>query len=266
MAPWIREKLPSHQIYVELFGGSFAVGFQMPRPDGSNYRIVYNDLDRHIWNFFRTLRDQRDDLIRAVELTPYSREEFNRAIELIKSKNAEAREADPLEWARNYVIYNRQSIFGKETGNWCISRQGENISMTWNDLPPLLATMGEHLKTAFIECLDYREVMQKWDSKKSLMYLDPPYEDVEKDFYHVNKGEGFDHEAMRKALDGIEASWAVSYYDSERIRELYKGFKFYPLMVKKHMQIKDKKSSAVEVLIVKENEWAAQAGDDCYGE
>lgn len=266
MAGWIKDNLPPHDIYVEPFGGSFAVGMQMPRPDGSNYRIVYNDLDKHVWNFFRVLREQPEAIIKEVGLTPYSRHEFESAIKFIENEDAETREKNPLEWARNYIVYNRQSIFGKETGNWCISRQGENICMTWNDVPGLLETMSAHLKTAYIECLDYKEILTKWDSEQTLFYLDPPYENVEKDFYHVNKKNGFSHPKLREALDGVKGSWALSYYDSEHIRKLYEGFKFYSLSVKKHMQTKGrgKKSKEIEVLIVHENNWAKEAHPDCF--
>jgi DNA adenine methylase len=266
MASWIKEKLPPHSVYVEPFGGSFAVGMQMPRPDGSNYRMVYNDLDGHIWNFFRIIREQPEALMQALEVTPYGRKEFNEAVKFIKSKDIALWESNAVEWARNYIIYNRQSIFGKETGNWCISRQGENICMTWHDLPECLQTMAKHLKTVYVECLDYRKILQKWDSKQSLFYIDPPYEGVEKDFYPVNKTDGFSHEDLRKSLDEVEGSWAVSYYDSPEIRKLYQGFKFYELSVKKHMQTTTKKTTALEVLIVKESKWSVEAYPDCFEE
>lgn len=265
MSNWIKKKLPAHSVYCEPFGGSFAVGLCLPKPDGSNYRIVYNDLDRHVWNLFRVLRENSKDLIEQVELTPYSRAEFENAVAFIEGGSCE--KANPVEWARCYIVYNRQSFSGKETGDWCISRHGENISNTWSHLPPLMRAVAMHLKTAFVECLDYRELLPKWDSEQTTFYLDPPYLDVEKDFYHVNKEEGFSHTEMRKSLENLQGSWAVSYYDSEEIRDLYKGYKFHELKVKKHMQTKAKKDEATEVLIVRENEWASKrsAGEaDCF--
>ena len=37
---------------------------------------TYNDLDGEVVNFFRVLRDQPDELIRRIALTPFSREEL----------------------------------------------------------------------------------------------------------------------------------------------------------------------------------------------
>lgn len=266
MSKWIREHLPPHNIFVEPFGGSFAVGFAMPRPDKHRYRLVYNDLDKHIWNFFKMLREQPEELIRRTQLTPYSRHDFDLAIEFIEDPNKGFSKGDPIEWARQYLVYNRQSIFGKETGNWCISRSGENICMTWACLPPLMDDMASHLREAYIECLDYKEVIVKWDSEEAMFYCDPPYESVEKDFYQVNKDGGFSHKELREVLSKVEGSWAVSYYDSPMIRDLYKDCKFYDLAVKKHMQTGKKKDSAIEVLIVHHNKWSIERSDifsDC---
>tara|TARA_B100000614_G_scaffold262909_1_gene300984 strand:- start:476864 stop:477712 length:849 start_codon:yes stop_codon:yes gene_type:complete len=267
LAQWIRGLLPSHTIYVEPFGGSFAVGLALSQESNkSKYRKIYNDLDGHIVNFFRVLRDNPTELVDQVALTPYSREEFSNAVAYIEDPAEPWKDGDPVEWARNYLIYNRQSIFGKETGNWCISLHGENICMTWATLPPLIQKTATSLKDAYIECLDYRELLKKWDSPQACFYLDPPYEGVEKDFYHVNKKDGFDHVAMRDAVAELQGSWAISYYDGEVIRDLYKDLDctFHTRTVKKHMQTGGSKDSAIEVLIVHESEWADDRGDDCF--
>ncbi len=172
MSKWIRRHLPQHTVYCEPFGGSFAVGLSLPKPNGSSYRIVYNDLDRHICNLFRVLREQPAALAKQVDLTPYSRCEFEQAVEFIEHGNTD--DVEPLEWARRYVIYNRQSFSGKETGDWSISRNGENISHTWGSLPPLIVSVGSHLKTAFIECSDYRDLLPRWDSEQTVFYCFPP--------------------------------------------------------------------------------------------
>lgn len=253
---WIKKLLPKHTLYCEPFGGSFAVGFVMLKPN-ADYRLVYNDLDSHVWNFFRVLRDHKEKFIEKVHLTPYSREEFEKAVEYIESKRDFTKE-DPVEWARNYLIYNRQSMFGKEDGTWCVSRTGENICLSWAGLPPLIASCAKYLKSVYIENLDYRECINKWDCPEALFYLDPPYKDVEKDFYHVNKTEGFSHEALAEVAKNTEGSCAISYYDSEFIRNLYKksdGFEFYTKDVVKHMQTSEDKSTAKELLIVKRSSY-----------
>jgi len=254
---WIKDLLPKHKLYCEPFGGSFAVGFVLPKTDGK-YRLVYNDLDSHVWNLFRVLRDHKDAFIEKVELTPYSREEFEKAVEYIESKRDFLKE-DPVEWARNYLIYNRQSMFGKEDGTWCVSRTGENICLSWAGLPPFIDRCARFFKGVYIENLDYKECIKKWDCPEALFYIDPPYEHVEKMFYHVNMTDGFIHEDMAKYLDGIQGSVAISYYSSPNIKDLYpasKGYTIYKKSVVKHMQTLEEKDSVEELLIVKKSSYA----------
>lgn len=43
--------------------------------------MTYNDLDGEVVNFFRVLRDSQEELIRAIGLTPFAREELRIAAE-----------------------------------------------------------------------------------------------------------------------------------------------------------------------------------------
>lgn len=257
---WIKSNLPHHQIYCEPFGGSFAVGFIMPTPNLTSYRLVLNDSDKHVWNLFRVLRDYRQEFLEKIAASPYSREDFDRSVEYIRSKRDFEKE-NPVDWARMYIIYNRQSMMGKEDGTWAIARQGENFCLTWASIPSLIREVADFFKNVFVERMDYKECIAKWDSPETLFYLDPPYEGVEKDFYEVNKKDGFDHKGMADLLKTIKGSFAVSYYDSKYIRDLYpvsEGFVIHEKSVLKHMQTTKKKDSVTELLIVRENSWAKQ--------
>ena len=76
LAPWIATLMGPHRVYVEPYAGSAAVLFARPTP--APYEVL-NDLDGNVVTFFRTLRDQPDELIAALRLTPYSRAEFRAA-------------------------------------------------------------------------------------------------------------------------------------------------------------------------------------------
>ena len=74
---WLLPLLPKATHYCEPFGGSGAVLLnRTPSPVET-----YNDLDGEVVNFFRILRDQQEDLIKAIGLTPFSKEEFRIAAE-----------------------------------------------------------------------------------------------------------------------------------------------------------------------------------------
>jgi DNA adenine methylase len=73
---WLLPLLPPSQHYCEPFGGSAAVLLNRePSPVET-----YNDIDSEVVNFFRVLRDQKDELVYAIGMTPFSREEYVLAI------------------------------------------------------------------------------------------------------------------------------------------------------------------------------------------
>ena len=252
---WIRGHLPNHNIYVEPFGGSFAVGLNLPRLQDSNYRVVYNDLDSNIYNFFKVLRDQKSALMEYIRLTPYSRQEFEQAYDILSDKDRVSCLTE-LERARLYLVLNRQSFAGKEDGTWSISRQGENIAHTWEGLECLLEETAGRLKHAYIENSDYVDIFRRWDSEETVFYIDPPYWLVESDYYDVNKSGGFDHVKLAEEIKGLKGSVVVSYYESKFVLDLYSGFEIERRSVVKHMQTKEEKDSVVEVLLIRRSEWS----------
>jgi len=62
-------QFPHHEFYCEVYGGGASVLLQKQLATFE----VYNDLSGDVVNFFKMLRDRPDELIRAVELTPYSK-------------------------------------------------------------------------------------------------------------------------------------------------------------------------------------------------
>ena len=69
---WLLPLLPDCHHFCEPFGGSAAVLLNRYPA-----RIeTYNDIDGEVVNFFKVLRDQKNKLVKAIGLTPFSREEF----------------------------------------------------------------------------------------------------------------------------------------------------------------------------------------------
>ena len=73
LANWICSYIPKHKVYLEPFAGSLAVLFNKPRC----HIETVNDLHGEVVNFFRILRDRPEELKRLIELTMYSREEYD---------------------------------------------------------------------------------------------------------------------------------------------------------------------------------------------
>src|SRR5262245_53918995 len=70
---WLLPLLPEAHHYCEPFAGSGAVLLnRKPSPVET-----FNDLDGEVVNFFRVLREQKQKLVEAIGLTPFSREELS---------------------------------------------------------------------------------------------------------------------------------------------------------------------------------------------
>lgn len=174
LAPWVLAHLPTtHSTYVEPFFGSGGVYFNKPQ-----IRNEYiNDLSGEIVNFFQQLRDNADALILSLELTPWSREEYERAFEPT---------ADPLERARRLAVRQWQAIGGRDNGRYPSGwrhngpRGGggtgsNNVCGLWRRLPDRLAVAADRLRGSQIENRPAIEVINKINAPDVLVYADPPY-------------------------------------------------------------------------------------------
>jgi DNA adenine methylase len=166
LAQWIVEHLPEHDTYVEPFCGSAAVLCHKPRA-----RVeTLNDLHGDICALFRVIRDQPDDLARAIYWTPFSREEQLGAYEPAGSE---------LEQARRFLVRTWQGNGGKEyrptTWRFRATATGGVLAQMWAGVPEVIAECAERMRGVQIENLDALEVMRKYRHERTLLYLDPPY-------------------------------------------------------------------------------------------
>lgn len=170
LAPWVLQRFPPHEVYVEPFGGAAGVLLQKPRC----YAEVYNDLDGDVVNFFRVVRDAatRAQLIEACALTPYARAEFDQAWETAD---------DAVERARRLVV-RAQMGFGSAgatkgaTGFRIDTRRKYGTAQhLWASFPEGIGRIGERLAGVLIENRPAIEVMRQHDGPDTLHYVDPPY-------------------------------------------------------------------------------------------
>ena len=167
LAPWIIAHFPPHECYVEPFCGASSV-FLRKWPAAIE---VINDRDQDVINFFRVLREQADNLIRAIFVTPYSRTEFDLAWEMVDS--------NPLEQARRYYVRAQQGWSGgrAESSGWRLqhsSNGGKSVTKEWGRVEHLYPIV-QRLKHAIVENDDALTIIERYDRPHTLFYLDPPY-------------------------------------------------------------------------------------------
>ena len=121
---WLLPLLPTCHHYCEPFAGSGAVLLNRE----SSPVETYNDIDGDVVNFFRVLRDRYEELIRAIALTPFSREEYHVAI------YGNTHGISDVERARRFYIKARQTRTGlaqtASLGRWANCKDTSRAGMS----------------------------------------------------------------------------------------------------------------------------------------
>jgi DNA adenine methylase len=223
---WLLPLLPESHHYCEPFGGSAAVLLNRP----SSAVETYNDLDGEVVNFFRVLRAKKDQLIEAIGLTPFSREEFQLAIQ------PGTVELSDLEKARRFYVRARQVRTGlaqtASIGRWanCLntSRAGMSGAVSrWLGGIDDLAYIANRLLRVQIENDDALSVIQRYDSNDTLFYCDPPYPhgtrgDSKAYSYEMTDSQ---HEDLAILLRTLKGKVALSTYRNAFTDNLYQGWR-----------------------------------------
>jgi DNA adenine methylase len=238
---WLLPLLPETRHYCEPFGGSAAVLLNR-KPSKVE---TYNDIDGEVVNFFRVLRDKKDELIYAIGMTPFSREEFRLAIET--KNNGEV--VTDVERARRFFIRARQVRTGlaqtASVGRWanCLntSRAGMAGAVSrWLGSVEGLEYIASRLLRVQIENDDALKVIKRYDSPDTLFYCDPPYPhdsrgDSNAYQYEMSNQE---HIKLAKLLNEVNSKVALSGYKCDLMDELYKGWNIHVARTKKALSVK----------------------------
>ncbi len=242
---WLLPLLPKCHHYCEPLGGSAAVLLNRePSPVET-----YNDIDGEVVNFFRVLRNQKEKLIEAIGLTPFSREEFYLALN-------EGDSLSDLERARRFFIRARQSRTGlaqtASLGRWAncknTSRSGmSGVVSRWLGSVEDLPYVASRLLSVQIENRPATEVIKLYDGPVTLFYCDPPYVhstrgDDKSYRYEMSEEE---HRELATVLHKCEGKVAISGYRCELMDELYEGWHRYDAQPKNCHSVKELRQEAL---------------------
>jgi DNA adenine methylase len=219
---WLLPLLPKTTHYCEPFGGSAAV---LINRDPSPVE-TYNDVHGEVVNFFRVLRNQKDALVEAIGLTPFSRAEFEAAIKEPTEGLTE------MERARRFYILARQVRTGlaqkASAGRWahCLltSRAGMAGAVSrWLGAVEDLPLIAQRLLRVQIENEPAIEVIKRFDSEETLFYCDPPYPHASRGDANAYANEMTDeqHRELAEVLRSVKGKVALSGYNCPLMDELY---------------------------------------------
>lgn len=227
MAAKILPLLPDHQVYVEPFCGGAAVFFAKGRPASSSrgdYREVLNDTNGQLVNFYRCWQDpaNRQALMDRLVFTPYARAEHRQALEVYRDEA----EPDPVRRAWATFITLNMSYSNKAGAGWKFDVRDRNscASATWAARLARLSALFSRLDGVFIDECDALRCIEKWDSKGTLFYCDPPYPGADQGHYR-----GYTQADFKKLVDALKdakGQAVLSCYDNEAVPDNWERYNF----------------------------------------
>lgn len=198
------ELIPPHNAYVEVFGGGATLLFRKPASPAE----IYNDINGDLVNLFRVIRDKKKfwKFFNLIYWTLYSREEYNKAEEMLKQEGLR-----DIERAYYFYVHLRQS-FGTSGNSWGygFKRAKSNV---WFNVKNALLFAHRRLADVQIERDDFRNIIKRYDREDTFFYLDPPYYPgtrVDKLYEHEMDEE--DHEELFDLLINLKGKGLLSGY------------------------------------------------------
>jgi DNA adenine methylase len=221
------------ETYLETFGGMFWCFFNMDLKEYPNLnKVVYNDFNPLNYNLFKCAQNP-NELLRAINsiecqqfgidvTPPHLKEQFISFQSEIFGEGFSVEPGD-YEVAAKYVYILTQVFSGSkpETSSY-IDLKGKYKSkyLTFRDKLSKPDWVDHFLKITDVENMDFADVIKKYDSESTYVYLDPPYWKTE-NYYSNHDFDRNDHERLANTLKEIKGKFSLSYYDFPLLSEWF---------------------------------------------
>ncbi|MEX3691902.1 DNA adenine methylase [Paraburkholderia sp. BR14263] len=212
LANHILASFPEHSCYVEVFAGGAALYF---KKQPAKVEVI-NDINGELVNLYRVVQNHLEEFVRQFKWALTSRQVF----EWLKDTPPETL-TDIQRAARFYYL--QKNCFGSRVESQTFGTATTTAPKL--NLLRIEETLSEaHLRLAstYIERLDWKACIDKYDRAHTLFYLDPPYWQTE------GYGVPFpfeEYEAMAARLRTIKGKAIVSLNDHPDIRRVFEGFR-----------------------------------------
>ena len=212
--------------YIEPFAGGAGVALSLLL-NGTVNNIVINDYDKAIYSFWRAIKQEPDALIKLIENTPVTIEEWHKQKNIYLSRTSYS-----LDLAFATLFLNRTNHSGilnagpiggySQAGEWKL-----DVRFDKNALIEKIQAIAEHKQNITIYNKDIISLLRKYTPRLGdnvFFYFDPPYykkgQQLYKNFFTHQ-----DHQRIRDVIvQEIKAPWIITYDDVDEIVSLYSDF------------------------------------------
>lgn len=217
-----------NRMYVEPFAGGFGIGIGLLQ-EGVIPSVILNDFDSHIYNFWTSVLNDTDSLLRLITDTPITIEEREK-----QKQNYRDLDADPLTDGFATLFLNRVNFSGvikggpigglNQSGTYKIDCRfnKEDISRRIEAIAHLKSKIKLYNKDA-----SYLIKMHLMKIKAPMfLNIDPPYVIKGSQLYTNFFTEGDHLNLQRVIVKHLDADypWIITYDDCSLVRDLYRRF------------------------------------------
>jgi len=211
-----------HTVYVEPFVGGGSLFFAKDKKP----KMVINDKNKELVKFYKVMREKGCQLFNTCQL-PQNEKQFY----AIKDKGDKRNTCDFLGLVKQ--------SYGCKQDNANIKN---NRTLKNSNVAKRCADYERLLKKTVILNRDFADVIQKYDSKNTFFYVDPPYPNTHR--YHLPE---LPAERVKEVLGGVKGKWLLSYSDTPEIRKLFRDYHIKKVKTKYTMQEATQKANGQEI-------------------
>ena len=219
--------------YVEPFGGSGAVLFNLEK----SYPVeVYNDLEENVYSLFKVLVDKVlfNEFKKLCDIAIYSEQLNKEYKEQLRGKDLSIVERAFMFFYVNRTSYNGTGSF---TSSTVVRRNMVKQVSDFLSSIDKLYDVHNRLSKVLVFNRDAVDLINKYDKKNTIMYLDPPYVQSTRTEarYKVDMDDEKHLDLINTLLDIKEAYVVLSGYDNENygILEQY-GWNKYSIQIRRN--------------------------------
>lgn len=231
------ELMPEHKCFLEVFFGGGALFFA--RGNRAKCEVI-NDANGELINLYDVIKHDLDGLLNELQWQISARELFKRF------KTADLSALNEVRRAARFLFLQQHSFGGKVTGQ-TFGTDTTCGAPNFESLKLRLVAAHSRLNGVYVENLDWRSCIGKYDRKHTFAYFDPPYWKL------AGYGMQFDwpeYVEMAEVMASADSKIMLSINDHPDIRNLFGSFRTEEVAVRyTNGGAKSRRNDSVELII-----------------